>query len=176
MQFWRRGQCPGALMNRRLLAALLMMILSEPALARTVEERLISGLKSQGYVILEDGFTWLGRLRVVAENAQYHREIVVNPETGEVLRDYVVLLADMPAKQAPSNSGPSVASSQGGDGSSTISDGGVSVLASTMPTLGPDPQATETLAPDAAAKKLTDAASDDLLLADPVISTGSGTP
>ncbi len=90
-------------MKHRLLAVVILTGLCAPAAARTVEERLIAGLKDQGYAIVEDGYTFLGRLRIVAENDTYHREIVVNPGTGEVLRDYTVLLSDLlPPKSQPS--------------------------------------------------------------------------
>lgn len=151
-------------MKQRLLACLLLVTLSGPALARTVEDRLISGLKAQGYVVLEDGFTWLGRLRIVAENATYHREIVVNPETGEVLRDYVVLLSDIPSKPPRA---PQVASEGDSDGASPAGASaapGVSVAATTEPTVAP--QTGASLLAGAAT-----APSDDLLLADPVLPT-----
>ena len=91
-------------MKRLLLAMAVLAGLTGVGLARTVEDRLIAGLKDQGYVILEDGYTFLGRLRIVAENDQYHREIVVNPGTGEVLRDYVVERSDPPQTPGVSNS------------------------------------------------------------------------
>ena len=69
--------------------------LAGPGLAQSVEDRLIAGLRGQGYTILEEGRTFLGRLRIVAENGTLHREIVANPSTGEILRDYVVTLADI---------------------------------------------------------------------------------
>ncbi len=144
-------------MKQKLLACLLLVMLSGPAFARTVEDRLISGLKAQGYVVLEDGFTWLGRLRVVAENAKYHREIVVNPETGEVLRDYVVLLSDIPTK--PSRA-PVVASEGDSDGASAAF--GAGVAATTVPTDAPQTGASLLAG-------TTTARPDDLLLADPVV-------
>lgn len=100
------------------MAGLAALSLAVPALAQGVEAQLVAGLKAQGYVILEEGRTFFGRLRIVAENDSLHREIVVNPETGEVLRDYAVLLADRAANgkgAAPSSSG-SEGSSGGGPG------------------------------------------------------------
>ncbi|MEO8241495.1 MAG: hypothetical protein ABI832_04235 [bacterium] len=82
-------------MRGLLMSALLMAGLAHSAGAVTVEEQIRAGLTSQGYVILEEGFTFLGRLRIVAENGQIHRELVVNPGTGEVLRDYAVQLDDI---------------------------------------------------------------------------------
>jgi hypothetical protein len=59
-----------------------------PASAATVEERIAAELQAQGYEIVEANRTWLGRLRFVAETDHIRREIVVNPGTGEILRDY----------------------------------------------------------------------------------------
>ena len=98
-----------------LLAGLALSVQSNPVQANPVQDRLVAGLRAQGYVILEDGFTFLGRLRIVAENDRMHREIVVNPGTGEVLRDYAILLTDMtpptkpPAGSSHSDNGPAVA-------------------------------------------------------------------
>lgn len=79
-------------MRKLLLVATALVGLAMPALARTVEQQVLEKLASQGYVILEQGYTFLGRLRIVAENGMFHREIVVNPGTGEILRDYAVTL------------------------------------------------------------------------------------
>ena len=89
-------------MFKLLIAAILWVGLAQASLALTVEQRLVTGLQAQGYVILEQGYTFLGRLRVVAENDEVHREIVVNPGTGEILRDYAILLSNIP--QSPSQS------------------------------------------------------------------------
>ena len=79
-------------MKKLLLAVALLAGMAQVGLARTVEQQLVSSLQKQGYVVLEQGYTFLGRLRIVAENAEYRREIVVNPGTGEILRDYAVSL------------------------------------------------------------------------------------
>lgn len=157
-------------MKRILLSGLLILSLSGPLLARTVEERLISGLKSQGYVILEDSFTWLGRLRIVAENVQYRREIVVNPETGEVLRDYVVLLADLPARPSPGPNPAAVAGMQGGGGGASTSEGdGVVVTATTVREGSAGFDAGAGLVAGAPFDPQSSGTSDDLVLADPVL-------
>lgn len=65
-----------------------------------IEVRLVDGLQAQGYTILDVSYTWLGRLRIVAENGITHRELVVNPGTGEVLRDYAVLMDPAPGTEA----------------------------------------------------------------------------
>jgi hypothetical protein len=89
------------MMSKLLVAAILWMGLALPGWSMTVEERLTAGLQDQGYTILEKGYTFLGRLRIVAESDEIHREIVVNPGTGEILRDYAIYLSDI-ARSAPS--------------------------------------------------------------------------
>jgi hypothetical protein len=82
------------MLMRRLITVLLVMLgVALPARAATVEERIAAELQAQGYEIVEANRTWLGRLRFVAETSQIRREIVVNPGTGEILRDYSVLLS-----------------------------------------------------------------------------------
>lgn len=83
-------------MNKLLMAAFLWVGLAQAGWALTVEERLLAGLQDQGYTIIEKGYTFLGRLRIVAESDVVHREIVVNPGTGEILRDYAIYISDMP--------------------------------------------------------------------------------
>lgn len=79
-------------MKKLLVAVALWAGLVGAGWARTVEQQLLASLRAQGYVILEQGYTFLGRLRVVAENGEFRREIVVNPGTGEILRDYAIML------------------------------------------------------------------------------------
>ncbi len=81
-------------MNKLLLAVALWVGLVGVGWAQTVEQQLVASLQAQGYMILEQGYTFLGRLRIVAENGVFRREIVVNPGTGEILRDYAILLPD----------------------------------------------------------------------------------
>lgn len=157
-------------MKRFLVAGLILLNLGAPVAARTVEERLIAGLKSQGYVIVEDGFTFLGRLRIVAESALYHREIVVNPETGEVLRDYVVLMADL----LPPKPGSNAVASSGADRSSADT---AMASAAGGGTVG---SATDTLTmsapgePAIGADLPTDPGAEGFLLADPLVIRGAG--
>ncbi len=98
-------------MKKLLLAVILLAGLTDAALARTVEQQLLSSLQKQGYVVLEQGYTILGRLRVVAENGKIRREIVVNPGTGEILRDYAVMLPAGPSPSKPVASAPTAVAS-----------------------------------------------------------------
>lgn len=79
-------------MRRLVTILLLILCAAAPVRAATIEERIAAELQAQGYEILETNRTWLGRLRIVAENDDIRREIVFNPGTGEILRDYSVML------------------------------------------------------------------------------------
>lgn len=86
-------------MRRIAIGVLLVALSAGSALAQTIEEQIITTLEAQGYTVLERGRTFLGRLRVVVENDTLRREIVFNPGTGEILRDYSVLLVTLRATQ-----------------------------------------------------------------------------
>ena len=59
-----------------------------PAAAQTVEDSIIEQLRAQGYVEFSVEHTLLGRLRIIAHSDTLYREIVLNPTSGEILRDY----------------------------------------------------------------------------------------
>lgn len=61
-----------------------------PALSETLEAKVVKGLRRQGYRDIKSSFTFLGRLRVTAEKGEKHRELILNRQTGEVLRDVIV--------------------------------------------------------------------------------------
>ena len=42
----------------------------------------------QGYSDITTSQTWLGRTRIIAIGEDSRREIIVNPRTGEILRDF----------------------------------------------------------------------------------------
>ncbi|WP_417278868.1 hypothetical protein [Celeribacter sp.] len=79
-------------MHRRLFITGLgcAILTGMPALAQTasVADQVIAQLKAQGYTQITMGRTFLGRTRIVAQNDDMRREIIINPATGEVLRDY----------------------------------------------------------------------------------------
>jgi len=64
------------------------MAAAGPALALTMEERLIGQLRAQGFDRISVSRTLLGRTRIVAVAADQRREIIFNPRTGEILRDF----------------------------------------------------------------------------------------
>lgn len=63
------------------------------ALAQSPEEQIVASLAEQGFDVVMRDRTWLGRIWLVVENGEIRREIVFNPGTGEILRDYAVMLA-----------------------------------------------------------------------------------
>jgi hypothetical protein len=79
---------------KRLICAAVLALTGLPVFAQsTPADDIIAALRSHGYRIVVQERTWLGRERVVAENANKRREVVFNPGTGEIMRDYVVALA-----------------------------------------------------------------------------------
>jgi hypothetical protein len=73
----------------------LSVVLAGPGWADPLQDQVTAALEAQGYDVVSVGRTWLGRVRILAESDALRREIVLNPTTGEVLRDYSVrLVAD----------------------------------------------------------------------------------
>ena len=62
-----------------------------PGFADVISDRVVANLKAQGFVVIQMDRTWLGRIWILAESKDVRREIVINPVTGEILRDYAVL-------------------------------------------------------------------------------------
>lgn len=59
-----------------------------PALGASVEDQVVAQLQSQGYQDISVNRTLLGRIRIVAVTETEWREIVIDPRTGEILRDF----------------------------------------------------------------------------------------
>ena len=76
----------------------LILGLALPATAQVPDaapsDRVVDALVAAGYTISVQERTWLGRLRIVATKGQMRREVVLNPGTGEVLRDYASQIND----------------------------------------------------------------------------------
>ena len=77
-----------------LLACLSLAPLGGVAQAQTAPDRIVQQLRDQGFDEIEVTRTWLGRVRIVAEEDDTLREIILNPNTGHILRDYWVALDD----------------------------------------------------------------------------------
>ena len=72
------------------IAMALSLVLSSPgeASAQSFRDMVIQQLIAQGYYEITSRRTLLGRVRITAENETFYREIVLNPSTGVILRDY----------------------------------------------------------------------------------------
>jgi hypothetical protein len=85
-------------MKRFLIIGLMLFSQVDKALAESVSDRVFASLKAQGYLVVQHDRTWLGRIWVLARNKTMQREVVFDPTSGEILRDYTVLLADLDAQ------------------------------------------------------------------------------
>ncbi|TNF14620.1 MAG: hypothetical protein EP320_06640 [Rhodobacteraceae bacterium] len=57
------------------------------AVAETATEAVVRQLRAYGYREIEVERSFLGRIRITAERKDIEREIVLDPRTGEILRD-----------------------------------------------------------------------------------------
>lgn len=74
---------------RMAMATLALALAAGAATAESLEESIVAQLRAQGYGSVTVSRTLLGRIMIVAEGDDEVREIVVNPNTGEILRDYL---------------------------------------------------------------------------------------
>lgn len=76
------------MMARKVMGALVAGAMgTTPVLADVYERTIVEQLEAEGFRSISTERTWLGRMRIVAENGEGQREIVINPNNGEVLRD-----------------------------------------------------------------------------------------
>lgn len=120
-------------MNRRvfLLSSAGTLLLANSAFAAAShEEGVARALIGQGYRITSRRRTLLGRIRFTAEKGRTEREVVLDPSSGEILRDYSSVDggADRPARPGGGDGGGGTAASGGGDsageGGGASGDGG----------------------------------------------------
>ena len=72
----------------RYLLIALFLLTSGLATAQSVQDQIVSQLTAQGFTRIEVSRTLLGRIKIDAKSATLDRELVFNPVTGEILRDY----------------------------------------------------------------------------------------
>ena len=68
--------------------AVIAALAASPALSDDRTDSIVRQLRDQGYNSIKVSRTFLGRTRIVATVGDAQREIIVNPRTGEILRDY----------------------------------------------------------------------------------------
>ncbi|MEM6372012.1 MAG: hypothetical protein AAF727_04445 [Pseudomonadota bacterium] len=95
-------------MKRLAILALVAVLAVLPASAGPIEDSIVRQLREQGFEQIEVRRTLLGRSRIVARSASLYREIVINPVSGEILRDFWRNLAN------DDRSGPELVSPGGG--------------------------------------------------------------
>ena len=79
-------------MNRRrflygLTASSALTLTGAAAFAATYADAVVSQLTKQGFYNIAVQTTLLGRVRILADRGDGQREIILNPRTGEILRD-----------------------------------------------------------------------------------------
>lgn len=76
-------------MDRRrfLISGLAAVMAAGTAQAESYADGIVRQLKRQGFDRITVERTLLGRVRIVATSREGRREIIVNPRTGEILRD-----------------------------------------------------------------------------------------
>ena len=76
-------------MNRRSFVIVFGVgaIAASAAFASPFEDVVVAQLKSQGYKAVTVERTLLGRIKIVGQINDGRREIIINPRTGEILRD-----------------------------------------------------------------------------------------
>ena len=113
-------------MNRRFFIATLgaAIVSASFALATTFQDSIILDLRTSGYRQISVESTWLGRIRILASKGAEQREIVLNPRTGEVLRDVVrVATASVESHSSRKVSTNTDSNSSGSNGSGTSGSG-----------------------------------------------------
>ncbi len=83
------------------------------SLAQGYADTLLSELRRDGYGDFVLSRTLLGRLRIVAERNGRRREIILNPNTGEILRD-LLLVEERGDRDSPSGGRSSGRSGESG--------------------------------------------------------------
>lgn len=70
------------------LTSLLALAAAAPAAAQSVADGAVAELRASGFQKITITRTLLGRVLVLGSSLEGQREIVINPNTGEILRDY----------------------------------------------------------------------------------------
>ncbi|MCF8485810.1 MAG: hypothetical protein K9G71_11365 [Rhodobacteraceae bacterium] len=85
-------------MNRRLFLSLgvCAAVFGQAGFAKTFTESVLDQLRNQGFDRISVQRTLLGRTQIIARGNGGRREIILNPRTGEILRDLWITGSDGP--------------------------------------------------------------------------------
>ncbi len=119
-------------MNRRVFMLMFGAAVGAASMsvAETFADQVVRQLVAQGYGNIQVEATLLGRLRIKGSNGQGLREIILNPKTGEILRDMWLdadgnpILAQLPSSGQGAGGEDSSGSGSGSDDSSGSGSGG----------------------------------------------------
>ncbi|OUS05382.1 hypothetical protein A9Q96_11565 [Rhodobacterales bacterium 52_120_T64] len=92
------------------------------AVRQSVQE-LIEELTAAGFTYIEIHSTFLGRARIIAYSDTEIREVIINPTTGEVLRDLAQESSGTPPEQTNTNSHANAASESNNKGGNSQGNG-----------------------------------------------------
>lgn len=73
---------------KKILLLICLIIFTSAPLAASKEAELISKIESEGYVLVSNTKTLLGRVMLEFEDKTQQRKIVLNPVNGVIMRDY----------------------------------------------------------------------------------------
>lgn len=106
-------------MARKVMGALVVSAMgATPVLADVYASAVVQQLEAEGFRDISTERTWLGRMRIVGESGDGQREIIINPNNGEVLRDLWLVErrdGDGSAGDDASNGGQIATSASAGD-------------------------------------------------------------
>jgi hypothetical protein len=102
--------------------AVLSVTLATTGFATPGQDIVTSSLQAQGFEVRLVHWTFLGRIRIIAVSADIRREIVINPTTGEILRDYSqrIVEAPVPRQDHDNGSDPSAPRSTETEGAADV--------------------------------------------------------
>ncbi len=118
--FWR------PFVKRLVLAPLIaaMLLSGTAALAQSAVDQIVERLRAENYGEIRVQRTLLGRIRVTATGKSGDREIVLNPSTGAILRDYHSGREDSAAPKSRTTTPQAANNASGAGGSSSASGSG----------------------------------------------------
>lgn len=134
-------------MKKLLLSVIFSVCAHGFAFADSISDQVVANLNAQGFEVVQMDRTWLGRMWVLARSDTVQREVVFNPGTGEILRDYAVKLSTLMAQQNQDHDSDTatdggITTSAGGDGAlvktddQTLTDGATTGTGDAAPVVG----------------------------------------